>query len=402
MLIPKLMRRPHNIISMPSVVERVPIEHPGFAVGDPRHKVPSLVKSFDRDLLPFSRSSLSFVAPWPSPGKKTSELLARLELLPNRMPIALFESETPLWPNYLVPIEKGTHLQAVRSSLRNQGKGYAEAWCVLSNKLMKRLLRGKEICWFRSSPHVNRRFLNTALDFQRTLMLLNDSQSWQSAERVCVVMPHFDDEVLQCGGAIAQAIRAGSKVRVIWLSDGSRGVDGVDHDHATQIRQKEARKAMSALGVTDMHFLNGVETKLAANSNICESLNKLLNDFKPQRVHTVWWGDNHVDHFEANRILYKAWPRNLSGMIAASSLWQPMPRRTVVPLDAAEHSLKLLAVDCYKSQIAAVDYLRLSQNLDSYFSKKEEENFSENFWYVPVQQYFSAMQQSKVFRRLWV
>ena len=47
---------------------------------------------------------------------------------------------------------------------------------------------------------------------------------WQpGAERVVVLAPHMDDEVLGCGGAIALHKRAGAHVTVVFLTDGRQG-----------------------------------------------------------------------------------------------------------------------------------------------------------------------------------
>jgi LmbE family N-acetylglucosaminyl deacetylase len=216
------------------------------------------------------------------------------------------------------------------------------------------------------------------------------------------VMPHFDDEVLQCGGAILQALAENATVQVIWLSDGSRGVSSVSHQQSSEIRRSEATAAMNALGVKNIHFLDGVETQLTANDDgVCRKLQKLLSEFRPQRVHSVWWADNHVDHYEANLILHKSWPQDLEATIAASSLWQVMPARTLITLNAAQQQQKSASLSHYKSQIAEVDYSHLSRHLDAYYAVDLDGAAAENYWHVPATQYFSAMQASHVTTRRW-
>ncbi len=48
-----------------------------------------------------------------------------------------------------------------------------------------------------------------------------------SARSVLVVAPHYDDEVLGCGGLVAQRIAAGAAVRVLFLSDGGGGREAI-------------------------------------------------------------------------------------------------------------------------------------------------------------------------------
>ncbi|MBC8369761.1 MAG: PIG-L family deacetylase [Planctomycetes bacterium] len=402
---PRLMRRPLNIVSMPTVVTELPIVNPGFAFGDPRKKVPSLERAHGDSLMPFNELSKSFVAPYPRQGENTRLLLERIDDLPAKMLVAFYESKTPLWPNFLIHNgdDVGTNLQAVRSCLRNQGRGFTEAWCVLPARQMSRLLRsGKPTKPLLFAPNwQNKRFLSTARDHQLTLKHLENSLPLTPVERLTVVMPHFDDEVLQCGGALLQAIAANSTLQVIWLSDGSRGVSGVGHQQSTRIRVAEAQAAMAELGVKNMHFLDGVETKLTASNDICLQLNSLLEQFRPQRVHSVWWADNHVDHYEANLILQRAWPANLDATIAASGLWQVMPKRTIVELTSKQQQTKIAALQQYKSQIAEVDYLHLSKHLDAYFADGHDCDAAENFWHVAANEYFAALESSQVKTRRW-
>ena len=67
-----------------------------------------------------------------------------------------------------------------------------------------------------------------------------------------VVAPHYDDEVLGCGGLVAQLARAGTALRVLFLSDGSGGVEEVGDRAAYAMRRRaECAGALAALGVAE-------------------------------------------------------------------------------------------------------------------------------------------------------
>ncbi|HEX3530227.1 MAG TPA: PIG-L family deacetylase [Thermoanaerobaculia bacterium] len=71
------------------------------------------------------------------------------------------------------------------------------------------------------------------------------------ATSALVLAPHFDDEVLGCGGLIAQLAAAGAAVRVLFLTDSGGGVEGVaSRDVYRRRRREEAAQAAAALGVT--------------------------------------------------------------------------------------------------------------------------------------------------------
>ncbi len=86
------------------------------------------------------------------------------------------------------------------------------------------------------------------------------------AERVTagsalVVAPHYDDEVLGCGGAVAQLAAAGAAVRVLFLTDCAGGeevrFDRAEDREAYRSRRKaEAAAAVAVLGVAGSEHLD--------------------------------------------------------------------------------------------------------------------------------------------------
>lgn len=75
------------------------------------------------------------------------------------------------------------------------------------------------------------------------------------AERALALAPHFDDEVLGCGGLLAQLAAAGTAVRVLFLTDGGGGVEEVEDREAYRRRRRdEAGQAVAALGA-GAHYL---------------------------------------------------------------------------------------------------------------------------------------------------
>ena len=77
------------------------------------------------------------------------------------------------------------------------------------------------------------------------------------AESALIVAPHFDDEVLGCGGLAAQLAAAGSAVRVLFLTDGGGGVEAVEDREAYRARRREeAGNAVRALGAAGCDILD--------------------------------------------------------------------------------------------------------------------------------------------------
>ncbi|MCY0880199.1 MAG: PIG-L family deacetylase [Firmicutes bacterium] len=86
------------------------------------------------------------------------------------------------------------------------------------------------------------------------------------AERLLVIAPHPDDEVLGAGGTMAKAAEAGDEVFVALLTSGdgfredaaryylSLDVTPAEYLHMGYERQHESRRALSTLGVPDTHI----------------------------------------------------------------------------------------------------------------------------------------------------
>lgn len=74
------------------------------------------------------------------------------------------------------------------------------------------------------------------------------------AERVLIVAPHYDDEVLGCGGLAAQLSASGAVVRVLFLTDGGGGAEAIEDRGAyRERRRQEAEQAVRVLGAEGPH-----------------------------------------------------------------------------------------------------------------------------------------------------
>ena len=76
------------------------------------------------------------------------------------------------------------------------------------------------------------------------------------ARRVLVLAPHYDDEVLGCGGLILQLAAGGARVVCAFMSDGSGGVEGptegLTSDQYSKRRRAEADAAANVLGIDNV------------------------------------------------------------------------------------------------------------------------------------------------------
>jgi LmbE family N-acetylglucosaminyl deacetylase len=142
------------------------------------------------------------------------------------------------------------------------------------------------------------------------LAKLSDAPIARLSDKACgrgivVVAPHQDDESLGCGGLIAQAVRLGLEVRIIFVSDGvgshpnSRTYPA---DRLRKLRELEAVDAARRLGVgqDSLHFLRLPDRFVPDTGDIASAASKLIaavaDEIDAGLVLTTWRGDPHCDH----------------------------------------------------------------------------------------------------------
>ena len=122
---------------------------------------------------------------------------------------------------------------------------------------------------------------------------------------VVILAPHPDDESLGCGGLIAQAVAAGRKVAVVFVSDG-----GMSHPASRRyprpalraLREREALDALAALGVppSAATFLALPDAAVPHHGEEFEAAVSLIVEttrtFGARTLLASWEKDPHCDH----------------------------------------------------------------------------------------------------------
>jgi LmbE family N-acetylglucosaminyl deacetylase len=138
------------------------------------------------------------------------------------------------------------------------------------------------------------------------------------ARRVLVIAPHFDDEVLGCGGLLRQLIGAGSEARVLFLSDGSGGVEEVgDRDAYAARRRDEAAVVAERLGIASVAELGLPDGALIDHlPAIADRIGRELGEFRPDLLLLPSPTEITSDH----RVAFLALHRTLSPVRHGESL----------------------------------------------------------------------------------
>jgi LmbE family N-acetylglucosaminyl deacetylase len=120
---------------------------------------------------------------------------------------------------------------------------------------------------------------------------------------VLVIVAHPDDEVLGAGGIIAKHTKKGDKVKVIFLATGiSSRFEGKKTTNVIKKKivklQKDAKKALKILGVTNCTFYKFPDNKMDSVPllDIVKVIENEIKIIKPKRIFTHHREDLNIDH----------------------------------------------------------------------------------------------------------
>jgi N-acetylglucosamine malate deacetylase 1 len=251
------------------------------------------------------------------------------------------------------------------------------------------------------SPRSFRGLLHAANSFHDV------SIDWQPGnERVVVLAPHMDDEVLGCGGTIALHHRAGAHVTVVFLTDGrqgsskTRGLRGEAlrsaQEDVIRLRKTEAEAARVTLGADETVFLDAIDGKLSEDSAAPGKLRSVIERCRPQIVYLPSHLEQHPDHRFANDLLLTAIAgSSFEFACHAYEVWTPLYPNCLVGIDAVIET-KRQALAHYRSQLAEADFEHGIMGLNAYramMRPRPGRKYAEAFLALPLREYTAMYQK---------
>lgn len=196
--------------------------------------------------------------------------------------------------------------------------------------------------------------------------LLHRSTSLQLKDKVLIVAPHPDDEVLGCSGLIQRMIENGKQVHIAILSGGGKSHQSCCHiDESTLIdsRRNLSRKAAEILGLplNQLHFLDYPDGRISYNDPETQRLQTLIEKISPDAIFVPHKGEGWSDHIEAGKIVReiirtKTTPIQLYEYCVwfwYYNTWNiDWKNAFVLKMNQKEHRIKLKAIDAYVKPLA--------------------------------------------------
>jgi len=203
-------------------------------------------------------------------------------------------------------------------------------------------------------------------------------------ERLLVLAPHPDDEVIGCGGLVAQHLRERREVRVVVATDGAQAGDAA-------AREEESRRGLAILGKhAPAEFLRAPDRAL--DDSIAPRLREILLEFRPDLILVPAPIEIHPDHLALARVFCELVQRDellfadlAVTRVAFYEIGQPLRPNALVDIsDVAD--AKYAAIAEHRSQLAVRDYVAYARGLNAYraMTLPPQTKFAEGYYVVEL------------------
>jgi len=187
-----------------------------------------------------------------------------------------------------------------------------------------------------------------------------------SKKDALVIAPHPDDESLGCGGSVARHIKDGSRLKVIFLTNGEMGdFEGKFGKDYVEIRRRSAQNAMHTLGVKDFEFWGYGDRRLHLSvQEVREELLRTIESFSPSLIYAPSPLEVHPDHKIAFRIVWDI-REKLRINIAFYEVLMALYPNVLVDI-TGEMEQKKRAIESYFTEVYYNDYITKVEGLNRF------------------------------------
>jgi LmbE family N-acetylglucosaminyl deacetylase len=204
-------------------------------------------------------------------------------------------------------------------------------------------------------------------------------------ERLLVLAPHPDDEVIGCGGLVALHLRESRKVHVVVATDGAQAGNAAT-------REAESRAALALLGDATIEFLGFPDRELSNAHLLDDRIAAILREWKPDLIAVPSPLEIHPDHVALSRAFCDLIARDASlfadlavARVAFYEVSAPLRPNALVDITSVADA-KYAAIATHESQSAVRDYTSYARGLNAWrtMTLPPHVKFAEAYWTTPL------------------
>lgn len=189
-------------------------------------------------------------------------------------------------------------------------------------------------------------------------------------EKILIIAPHADDEVIGCGAAIEHFVKKGVEICVLIVTKESERSIAKHYDYVPEQRIEESYQAKSILGYKELVYFDFPELGLTRDKELqeqyCKELCALVAKLRPDCIFMPNTNEMHPDHKIIGQLshltLLQGIERNMFKRPAAMiiyEIWGPVRMNSYLEISEEAYLKKIKSIHCYKSQMCSVDYEKI-------------------------------------------
>lgn len=148
--------------------------------------------------------------------------------------------------------------------------------------------------------------------------MANQTNTWETPQKILVILAHPDDPEFFCGASLAKWARAGHEITYLLLTCGDKGFNPTTQPDMTTeklcaLRHVEQRNAANVIGAKAVHFLDVEDGYLTPNLDLRRDIVREIRRHKPDILVTcdpqnlfAMYGLNHPDHRACGQVVLDA------------------------------------------------------------------------------------------------
>jgi LmbE family N-acetylglucosaminyl deacetylase len=214
-----------------------------------------------------------------------------------------------------------------------------------------------------------------------------------SKQKVLLIAPHTDDEVVAVGGCLSLHQNVGSEVMVAYVTSNSNA----PQESISYKRMLEAKKVAEYLGF-DYKFLEYPDGKVSLHEKeLGQDITDLINKFRPEAFYCPFPSDHHRDHQAVSSACNIAL-NNLSFKfeICAYEIWSTMWPNYAVDISRVIEQ-KRKAINLYESQVEHVPYADAACGLNRYRGLRVYVPYAEGLYICSIKEYINISETLSFF-----
>lgn len=213
---------------------------------------------------------------------------------------------------------------------------------------------------------------------------------------VLILAPHPDDEAIGMGGVLSQHITAGSRISVLYLTDGR----GHDSHNLTARRREEAKLLGLKYGIHQI-FWDIEDGSLRNDAPTVSEMERVLIEAAPARVYLPSFFERQYDHFATNGVLLDALKSVKVDRceVFGYEVWDNIPFPNYVVNITSNFEMKKEILSHYTIALNETDFIELARHRNALHhslyveNRRGREGYAEGFCCLDYRFYREAYEE---------